>query len=237
MRSALSSCRAQLSSIYHQLSRSSISKFIKDQRKKYTPNETLWFLLLPIQWFLFNPIITLSKPLLRIATTTELKPQVAHVPTFYSPLADSDDDNTTSILLFFVLPPITIAFGALHCIGWNFLFPFPVERLLWRIGSLTITFIPSVPFVLALFVISITPLFEWLKRRRYRLSFSVSLPENVEEMLMAILVTIGGLLVGAGLIAYMLARLLLLTQAVVLMRQQPESAFYAINWAHFLPHI
>ena len=44
-------------------------------------------------------------------------------------------------------------------------------------------------------------------------------------------------LVGAALVAYMLARLLLLTQAIMLLRKQPESAFYAINWANFLPHI
>jgi len=44
-------------------------------------------------------------------------------------------------------------------------------------------------------------------------------------------------LAGAGLVAYMLARLLLLTQAIMLLRKQPESAFYAINWTNFLPHI
>lgn len=51
------------------------------------------------------------------------------------------------------------------------------------------------------------------------------------------LFTIGAFLAGTGLVAYMLARLLLLTQAIILLRKQPESAFYAINWADFLLHI
>jgi len=41
----------------------------------------------------------------------------------------------------------------------------------------------------------------------------------------------------AGLVGYMFARLLLLTQAVVLLREQPESAFYEISWIRFWPHI
>ena len=55
----------------------------------------------------------------------------------------------------------------------------------------------------------------------------------MENMLGAIVVFLGG----AALVAYMLARLLLLTQAIMLLRKQPESAFYAIDWADFLPPI
>ena len=40
-----------------------------------------------------------------------------------------------------------------------------------------------------------------------------------------------------GLIAYMLARTSLLVQAVVLLREQPESAFYVVDWTRFLPHV
>ena len=110
-------------------------------------------------------------------------------------------------------------FGALHCIGWNFDFPTHIEQLLWRIGSLAITAIPSILFVFGLMI-------------QFGDDFSFE-----SEMLGAMVVTVLAFLIGAGLIGYMLARLLLLTQAVVLLRKQPESAFYAINWAYFLPHI
>ena len=160
--------------------------------------------------------MALARPLFGIATTDEIEYLSAHVPTFYAPNMVPDDSG---ILIGFVLPVVAMLFGALHCIGWNFNFPTDIEQLLWRIGSLAITAIPSILFVFGLL-------------KQYDGGFTIE-----SEMLGGMVVTVGGFLVGAGLIGYMLARLLLLTQAIVLLRDQPESAFYAINWADFLPHI
>jgi len=55
-------------------------------------------------------------------------------------------------------------------------------------------------------------------------------PFHCQKMWRICSAIVAALLAGTGLIAYMLARLLLL-------RKQLESAFYAINWANFLPHI
>ena len=159
--------------------------------------------------------MVLAEPLFGIATTNGIVYRSAHVPTFYAPNTVSDDSG---ILIGFVLPVVAMLFGALHCVGWNFDFPTHIEQFLWRIGSLAITAIPSMLFVFGLMT-KCTGL------------------DIGSEMLCVMVVTVGGFLVGAGLIGYMLARLLLLTQAIVLLRDQPESAFYAINWAYFLPHI
>lgn len=220
--STLFSCCVHIHDQLTSISRFTFSEFIDDQREKlYFPGDTyLWPLYLPILWFCINPFMFFIRPLFGIATTRDLKSQATHVPTFYAPLTsssiimDMDSSRESRDLLFFVLPPIAIIFGALHCIGWNFHFPSSLEQQLWRIGSLAITFIPLILAFLAIF-------------------FTFAVPESA--VLVAVLV--GGFLGGAGLVAYMLARLLLLTQAVVLMRQQPESAFYAINWANFVPHL
>jgi len=42
----------------------------------------------------------------------------------------------------FLVATITVAFGAIHCIGWSFDFPSNIERTLWRVASLSITGVP-----------------------------------------------------------------------------------------------
>jgi len=237
----LSSCYVQLSLFYCKastISLSTINTFIHEQRNEldFAGDTHLWYLYLPIIWFFINPFKALAKPLFGIATTKTIVDNSAHVPTFYAPITTSSV-NGPLILVYFVLPVVAVLFGGLHCIGWNFDFPSHTEQLLWRIASLAITSIPAAPLVVGLIVVPIISLHNSLERRYDSDTVpSAPLPETA-EVLAAMLVTVGGFLVGAGIIAYMLARLLLLTQAVVLLRKQPESAFYAINWADFLPHI
>jgi len=194
-------------------------------------------------WFFTDPLEALLESLLSIATTSAIKSHTTHVPTFYAPNTGSSDDDAK--LIFFGVPVIAAIFGALHCIAWNFHFPSHIEQLLWRIGSLTITLTPSVPFVIVLVMLIVGAPFFLLRflEKKYDFPLSVpsfSLPQCVVTVLDVMLATLWAIMVflaGAGLVAYMLARLLLLMQAIVLLRKQPESAFYAINWANFLPHI
>jgi len=245
MHTTLTWYRAQLSSIHHQLSSislSTINQFLHDQRQKLDfPGSThLWFFYLPIMWFFVDPLFALGESLFGIATTTTLKSDATHVPTFYAPNTDGSADHIS--LVYFGLPVVAAIFGALHCIAWNFHFPSHIEQLLWRIGSLTITLIPSVPFLVIYALVLILVLLEFLEERYgFDPSIpSISLPQSVKNVLEAVggtLLVIIAFLGGTGLVAYMLARLLLLMQAIMLLRKQPESAFYAINWSNFLPHI
>ena len=194
------------------------------------------------------PCFALAKSLISIANTTTLGSHKTHVPTFYAPNTDSSNDPMPLVVFF--LPSFAAIFGALHCIAWNFHFPSHIEQLLWRIGSLTITLIPSIPVVFTLLAfaailialliaipISIILSFFENKYGFYFSIPSISLPQSVKVVLMGLAVTLSLIVGVAGLLAYMLARLLLLTQAIMLLREQPESAFYAIDWAHFLPHM
>lgn len=78
---------------------------------------------------------------------------------------------SSNLLLFFVLRS-----SSEHCIAYGGTFN-SQRSLLWRIGSLVTAFIPSVPFVGALFF---TPL---IFLDKYDLYLSVSLPKNVTDML------------------------------------------------------
>jgi len=219
----------------------------------------LWPFYLPIKWFLVFVILLplagagllimlfmmlcafLFDGFLAIAYTPLILPNAPHVPTFYAPHTNS---AVLLLLLTIVLPFISIIFGALHCVAWNFQFPSPVEQWFWRSTSIAITLIPSfhVVYLIVIFIPIVLPL-------RYLATFfaSLSIPEimkiptAIRISSRFILVFAFGLcftiLIVVGVLGYVLARLSLLTQAIVLLRQQPESAFYAINWSSFIPHI
>ena len=44
--------------------------------------------------------------------------------------------------LHYILAITSLVFGGLHCLAWNFGFPTPAERLLWRVTSIASTFLP-----------------------------------------------------------------------------------------------
>ena len=133
MHTALTRYRAQLSSIHHHLSSislSTINQFLHDQRQRLghgIPGRAhLWFFYLFILWFFIDPCRTLAGSLFGIATTTTLKSDATHVPTFYAPNTDDSEDHESLVL--FGLPVVAAIFGALHCIAWNFHFPSDIEQ-------------------------------------------------------------------------------------------------------------
>ena len=203
------------SSIHRQLSSISLTiKIYVDDRREMLHDvsgyEYLWFLYLPIGLLVFFPIVALADLLFEIGNTTDIDHNAPYVPTFYAPLVLSARHR-----IFFI---VTTIFGALHLIAWQFHFPSHIEQLLWRVGSCAITIIPVMVFLIPYF-------------------FERILKKFLPEMLKSVVGSITILLCCVGLVAYLLARICLLTQAVMLLRRQPDSAFYAINWSLFLPHI
>jgi len=124
--------------------------------------------------------------------------------------------------MYFVLPTITIVFGGLHCFGWNFTFPTPAERTLWRVTSLLITVIP----LIAGLVLSLNH--HW---GQLRIQSQVQRGEQSRALKMLVYPAL------MLLVVYVLARLSLLIQALVLLRRQPTSAYVVVDWSRFLPHI
>ena len=239
---ALSSCGTQFVAGYHQLSSLNTTGFLQAQRKGlYGPGaKYLWFLYLPIYWFILLPVLGLVKSLYRIVSTSDIPDDASHVPTFYAPVSlVRNDDNWT--LFSFVLPLGAAIFGAVHLIAWRFQFPSHDEQLLWRIDSLTITAFPSVAlaFIPCAFIFSVIfySLESFVDIQLEDVADFCTSENIVSKFLVFFLLTILFLLGAGSLVAYMIARLLLVADAVFLLRKQPESAFYAIDWSHFLPHI
>jgi hypothetical protein len=97
----------------------------------------LFFLLVML------PIISIALSLYGVMASHSIPTGATHVPTFYSPVLDSE------VLIFRIIFPILGAvFGGLHCIGWTLTFPTEAEKKIWELGSMTITIIPVLYFLI-----------------------------------------------------------------------------------------
>ena len=110
--------------------------------------------------------------------------------------------------------------GAIHCMAWNFHFPTPIERFLWRISSLAIIALPLVFSISLLFsVFSI----------KFRGEFQLAAHKPTNKIWLVWLLL--------QFIAYFAARIFLLAELFLSMRELPIDAYTDISWSNFVPHI
>ncbi|KAF9553307.1 hypothetical protein CPC08DRAFT_822375 [Agrocybe pediades] len=83
-----------------------------------------------------------------------------HLPIFYSPHFEVEEDDATESAQGFVLFSLSAALvGGLHCTAWGWEFPSNAELLLWRIASLFITTLPiSFLFAISLYFLKVRTL-------------------------------------------------------------------------------
>lgn len=174
----------------------------------------LWVLFLP-----FNLLILILMPFIKISGifakavayvvgVDKILSPATHVPAFYCPSSSRE-----YLLVFTIIPMFGAIFGGLHCLAWNFIFPSEVEMLVWRIASVAISFTPIFPLLFVPLILIVMVL-------------------ELESFFGLIFLMVGFL----QLAFYVLARLTLLVEAIVLLRQQPASAFQAISWSTLIPH-
>ncbi|KAF9480163.1 hypothetical protein BDN70DRAFT_640834 [Pholiota conissans] len=116
---------------------------------------------------------------------------------------------------------IGIIFGGIHCAGWGFLFPTHAEQVIWQVTSVIVT---GVPVFMVISVISQTIYFQTE-------TFCL---ERFLEDLKDVSITIA---IYFGLPLYIIARLVLLGEALVALRSLPAGAFLEVQWTSFLPHV
>ncbi|KAJ9487917.1 hypothetical protein VN97_g5395 [Penicillium thymicola] len=107
------------------------------------------------------------------------------------------------------------AFGATHCVAWNFDFPTAVERLLWRLSSVVTAV--ALPFA---YLIS-DPI--WLKV--FKLESQPRILELVEGSLLVLIVVV-----------FILARLFITVEVVRSLAFLPPGAFIG-TWTANIPHV
>ncbi len=185
-----------------------------------------WFYLFPLLFFLLLLFVLLLIPFFTlvflisfvftavfgIVTTSDIQPGASHVPSFYASTTASD--RWSRMVIFALFGGI---FGGLHCIGWNFKFPTHSEQTAWRATSLAITVIPLI----------VAPIDFFLAARDIN-----SYPKAAHRVLLFL-----DLITTVLLFVYVPARLSLLVQALALLQHQPQSAFIAVDWTNYVPHI
>ena len=107
-------------------------------------------------------------------------------------------------------------FGAMHFITWSFTMPTLAELWMWRSASIALTAMPVI-------VTSSGAMFTWLEDR--------------DDTLSSILHTLMVLLAACCLIPHPVIRLVIAVDAVVLLRDIPETAFLVLSWSDVIPSL
>lgn len=111
---------------------------------------------------------------------------------------------------------ITILFGAVHCLAWNFRFPSETERLLWRIAALVTTVSPI--GWTAVYTMSLIDDLEGIRAKRITVA-SINWLSTIVVPL------------------YLVARVLLLLIAFISLRSLPRAAYETVYWTTFIPYV
>jgi len=219
---AIRKVRYRLTSYTATISEKWLREFLDD--KSLSAFVIGWLFLLPSLFLLLFAAIILLLPFFTllflvsfiftavfgIIASDTIAPGALHVPAFYAPRTKSDKYSRMVVFAFFGM-----IFGGLHCIGWNFTYPTPFEQHLWRASSVAITAIP----------LAVAPIDYVLENFELNKGFG-RVVGRILDLIMTILLFI-----------YVPARLSLITQALVLLRNQPQSTFLAVDWTKYIPHI
>ncbi|KAF9471914.1 hypothetical protein BDN70DRAFT_998425 [Pholiota conissans] len=136
------------------------------------------------------------------------------VPTFYA-LNTNTEREKFIILVTGAL--LGVLFGGIHCVDWDYVFPTHEEMVIWRASAVIIT------AVAAMGVIVSSTLYLGQRNRR---------DEVVNSLWGESLLWVGAI----GLIPYAVARVLLLVEAFVSLRDLPQDALLDVRWTSFIPH-
>ncbi|KAF9475603.1 hypothetical protein BDN70DRAFT_232064 [Pholiota conissans] len=116
---------------------------------------------------------------------------------------------------------IGIIFGGIHCAGWEFSFPTHAEAIIWQVTSVIVT---GVPIFMVISVLSQSIYFQTE-------TFCL---ERFFEDVKVVSTTIA---IYFGLPIYIIARLVLLTEALIALRNLQPGALLEVQWTSFLPHV
>jgi hypothetical protein len=139
----------------------------------------------------------------------------ASVPVFYAGDVDVEKRRLASV----AGAVIAMVFGGIHCIGWSFSFPTRIEQILWRVSSVVITCVPLVCLVLLGVLVCFGVDYSGRSRvnRGWTVMYYVGVP--------------------TPLVGYVVARVVLLVQAFLTLRELPDGACQVVRWTTFIPHI
>lgn len=190
-----------------------------------------YLILLPFLSIIILPLFTITLLIfylfnLNVSGSQPLPPGQNRVSTFYSPEL-KDSYNFIMFIIFFLTTSI---FGGLHCIAWHFQFLMQVELHMWQVLSVIVTFIPSAFLVMAVPMTLGGSAQESLASSRTFVGIFLWVVATFIYISSAVTLFL-------ILFSYFPARLMLLIESFVLLRDLPPKALLEVDWHNFIPHI
>ncbi|KAL8738302.1 MAG: hypothetical protein Q9181_000891 [Wetmoreana brouardii] len=123
---------------------------------------------------------------------------------------------------------ICMFYGAAHCTAWNFIFPTPTERLLWRISC--VDTVAGVISLLALFSLSVY-LHEHQARSLIKAFFTQE--PGIMSWVYRMIITIGVL----NIPLFILSRIFIIVETFISLRHVQKGVYKTVEWTDYIPHI
>ncbi|TFK59981.1 hypothetical protein BDN72DRAFT_905364 [Pluteus cervinus] len=176
----------------------------------------------PLDRLIVRPFTALVLPIQDMFKCEKIEKGARHVPMFYGLVADAD----ALLRIRLMSCVIGMIFAGIHFIAWNSHFPTHVELLLWRSSSLVVLVIP---FLLGLLGILLG---DWEFDPRSGNGF-----DKYYVPIAIILFILRLALYVLGPILYILARVSLIVQALVSLRDLQPPVFQNVEWTSYIPHL
>ncbi|KAK0432170.1 hypothetical protein EV421DRAFT_2024119 [Armillaria borealis] len=125
-------------------------------------------------------------------------------------------------------------FGAFHCVAWSFYFPSHAEMVLWRFSSMAVLIGLCVgsQFRVGMMIL------DWVDPEWTSKPVSVFFRAWRDDKIWVLtLVTISNFMFFVAIVAYIVARIILIILAFLQLRSLPPLAFCTVQWTTYIPHI
>ncbi|KAF5368789.1 hypothetical protein D9757_012276 [Collybiopsis confluens] len=169
----------------------------------------LVFFLFSLAWLLLAPVIAIVNTIVEKEDTVDMQDTLPERVESFERTTALEPKHAADRLIVF---GSAMVFGAIHCIAWGSQFPSNQEKILWRVCSLLVTFVPL--------YIGLANVFD------------IIYPNGD---------TIWGLCLFffyvAVVLSYIFARISLILQAFLALRALHPGALETVQWTTFLPHI
>ena len=141
----------------------------------------------------------------------------------------------------FVLFTVIMAYCCLHFIAWKFFFPTHIEKILWRVGCITIV---ATTFIF----LACESYQDGHRLGRWQRWYLKLFPKNPVHLArvdtmekkrreMEFIPLWEVVIMSPVTIVYTLARTYIIVEVFVSLRSLPSGAFNSVNWSNFIPHV
>ncbi|KDR70783.1 hypothetical protein GALMADRAFT_144278 [Galerina marginata CBS 339.88] len=139
--------------------------------------------------------------------------------------------NTSNVIAYDIaVSVLSTLFGLIHCLAWFFVFPSRLERFLWRSSAIVISCVPLIFLIRQGIVYLVRLLLD-------NSSPAANRQSNLPFILLSKFMVVLWWIFVAVIPLYVVARIALLIEAFIALRDLPVGAYSAISWTQYLPHI